>query len=521
MSNVVRLLGALCVLVILADKGFADTSWISGSDGLWSDPLNWSAGLPHQMQGVTAINNSNTKTVRLDSSTDATNRVIQRLNLWNASGSSTNTLLVDGVGLTLRNTLTVDTGGTMVISNGGAAIIGGSGSTSFNILAGQVDLVSGTISSLMSTTRVGRVKSGALTISGGVAHLSDVLVGDFSGSSGTLVVNGGVLNVSSNLVIADDIGSTGAVVIASGELNMANSNAVLRVGDENIGQMRVYGGTVRLDIDDLTVGRRTNSMGFLLVAGGTVITTDISAGRFMGATGTVMVTGGELLLTNDSLRIGREGFGQFYMTNGLVRANDAAIGRAGAAFGLFRLHGGEVDLRSNMVCNGICEMNGGTLDVQRLFFTNNLSQMVFASGTVRSRGAFIANQQPFIVGDGVNPATYHMNGGVHEFVDGLIISANATLSGCGTIIGTVINNGTIATNCTLTPPTITNVQYAGGTFGFSFQTDDWPTYIIEYKNALTDAQWTTLTTRVGDGSVMTVMDAAATGVSRFYRIRVL
>jgi hypothetical protein len=520
MRNVVRFLGVLGALAMLAARGFADTAWTSGSDGFWSNPQNWSAGLPNQMQSVTAINNSNTKMVRLDSSADATNRVIQRLNLSNGSGGSTNTLLIDGTELTMRNTVTIDTGGTMIVTNGGAATIAGSGSTSFNILAGQVHLLSGSISSLTSTTRVGRVKSGALTISGGAAHLSDILVGDFSGSSGTLVVDGGVLNVSSNLVIADDVGSTGAVVIVSGELNMSNSNAVLRVGDDNIGQMRVYGGMVRLDIDDLTVGRRTNSIGFLLVAGGRVITTDISAGRFMGATGIVMVTGGELLLTNDSLRIGREGVGQFYMTNGLVRANDATVGQGGAALGLFRLHGGEVDLRSNMVCNGICEVNGGTLDVQHLSFTNNLSQMIFSSGTVRSRGAFIANQQPFIVGDGVNPATYYMNGGVHEFANGLVISPNATLSGCGTIIGTVINNGTISTNCTVARPMIVNVQRVGSTLSLSFATQAGPTYFVEYEDRLSDASWLVLETRVGDGSVMTVVDPAATAMSRFYRIRV-
>ena len=89
--------------------------------------------------------------------------------------------------------------------------------------------------------------------------------------------------MASNLVIADDVGSTGAVYVTSGEFTMSNSNAVLQVGDDNMGQMAVYGGIVRLNIDELTVGRRTNSIGFLQIAGGVTITTDISLGRFLGA----------------------------------------------------------------------------------------------------------------------------------------------------------------------------------------------------------------------------------------------
>jgi len=95
MSKVVCLVALLCALLWPVTT-FADTSWTSGGDGLWSEAGNWSAGLPNQLQNVTAIINSNTKTVRLDNSANATNRLIQRFNLWNGSGGSTNTLLIDG-----------------------------------------------------------------------------------------------------------------------------------------------------------------------------------------------------------------------------------------------------------------------------------------------------------------------------------------------------------------------------------------------------------------------------------------
>jgi T5SS/PEP-CTERM-associated repeat protein len=519
MSKVVCCIALLCAL-LRPVVTLADTSWTSGTDGLWSVAENWSSGLPNQLQNVTAIINSNTKTVLLDNSANVTNRLIQRFNLWNGSGGSVNTLLIDGTELTMRNTLTVDSGGALIISNNGTLNMRGDVGTSLNINAGSVDLLSGSISSLLTTTRVGRVTSGRLAVHGGTADLGNVLVGDFAGSTGTLLVNGGVLNVSSNLVLADDVGSTGALAIVEGQLNMANPNAFLRVGDENVGEMTLIAGTVRLDIDELTVARRTNSVGLLKVVGGALICTDISIGRFQGATGTVLVTGGQLLATNDSLRIGREGFGQMVQSNGIVRANDAGISLDASGNGLLGLYGGEMHLRSNLIANGTCVVDGGMLNARQLYFTNAAGVMSFASGTVRSGGAVIANGRPFVIGDGVRSAVYHMEGGVHEFANGLVISANATLSGCGTIIGTVINNGAIATNCGVVAPAMVNPQYTGTTMSFSFQTQVGPSYVVEFKDALTDAQWSMLETRVGDGSVITVTDPVAVGTSRFYRIRV-
>jgi T5SS/PEP-CTERM-associated repeat protein len=516
------LLRRTLAVVIAVSCGFtvgADTSWISGGSGSWSNPANWSSGLPGEIQGTTTINNSGNKTVLLDSSASALNRVVQRLNVSNSSG--TNTLLISGVELSLRNTLTVDRGGAVVITNGGSMRLAGGAGTGLNINAGSISVTNGSIYSLDATTRVGRVTSGMLEIAGGTTQLGDVLVGDFPGSSGFVLVNGGVLNVASNLVVADDVGSTGAVYVASGELTMSNSNGVVRVGDDNVGQLAVYGGTVRLEGDELTIGRRTNSVGFLLIAGGTTITTDISLGRFLGATGLVMVTGGELLATNDSLRIGREGFGQFLISNGVVRANDAGVALSPTATGLLRIYGGEVHLQSNLVVNGICDVNGGTLSAGQLYFTNSAGTVFFSSGTIRSGGAVVSNGVPFVIGDGVHAATYHMEGGVHAFADGLVISPNATLSGCGTVIGNVVNNGTILTNCGgAVSPRIVNAQHSATSFSFSFQSQGGVTYLIQYKTNLEDPSWSTLETRTGDGTVLNVSDPVALAARRFYRIEV-
>lgn len=47
------------------------------------------------------------------------------------------------------------------------------------------------------------------------------------------------------------------------------------------------------------------------------------------------------------------------------------------------------------------------------------------------------------------------------------------------------------------------------------------TYVLEYKNALTDATWTVLQTVPGTGEVVAFSDDTTSSETRFYRIRVV
>jgi len=44
-------------------------------------------------------------------------------------------------------------------------------------------------------------------------------------------------------------------------------------------------------------------------------------------------------------------------------------------------------------------------------------------------------------------------------------------------------------------------------------------YALEYKNSLTDSQWTALPLVAGNGGLRTLSDPTATGQQRFYRVR--
>jgi hypothetical protein len=69
-------------------------------------------------------------------------------------------------------------------------------------------------------------------------------------------------------------------------------------------------------------------------------------------------------------------------------------------------------------------------------------------------------------------------------------------------------------------PTLTVIDYAAGTFRFSFPSQNHCTYLIQYKNSLDDTEWTTLRTVPGTDSVVTVEDDAGAVTTRFYQITV-
>jgi hypothetical protein len=77
----------------------------------------------------------------------------------------------------------------------------------------------------------------------------------------------------------------------------------------------------------------------------------------------------------------------------------------------------------------------------------------------------------------------------------------------------------------LTPPTIEfvpgTVTYAGGIFSVNLQTIAGLTNVIEYKDSLGAANWTTLTNFLGDGSVRPITDSGPLPAGRFYRGRVI
>jgi T5SS/PEP-CTERM-associated repeat protein len=530
--------------------------WKSPTDGYWRDGTNWSGNLSPDSTSFIDITTNNGVTITIDALTDATNLTVQKLTLGGPPGA-TNMLFLNNAGtnnpLVFQSGLELQDGAVMRITN--SALLVSLTNNHVN-LDGALTLDSGSITfegGNTVTARVGRVTSGTLTINSGTVSFGTVTVGGLTNSSGVVNMNGGTFNISSLFSIGRNLGTTGLVSVLGGQLGVLGDDT--RVGDSGVGQLTISNATAWLT--NLYVGRDALSAGILTLQNGgtTILSNDLSIARFSGSTGTVLVTGGQLAAIGQKIYVGREGDGQMTLSDGVVQAASLLIAAnlTNSPTGNFVMSGGSLNLSSNLfvgssgfstgqviiaggmitltnpaamailsVPSGTLTLNAGTLTTDSVRLTNGAGQFVFNGGILNTKSTTVTNGVAFIVGDGADAATLHLDGGTHSFANGLIISSNATLNGCGTIIGTIVNHGTIATNCgvALVRPAITGQKKTGATNTISFTTVNGQTYTLEFKNALTDALWTALTPPTnGNGSVVTLKDTTATTSSRFYHVR--
>ena len=493
---------ALPLILLLAQLESPNASaaaiWTNAASGLWRDAENWFAGNLPSLGGV-YVTNAGSKTVTLDALTPSGNLSINSLNIW-AAPNFTNTLLLSDLGanktlLVSNSTLDVRMRGALQVANSSLVVTSAfaGGGVSFNIWAGSVTLDSGSIllrepaSAIYPSmvTRVGRTNAATLTINGGSMLSSMMQVGQAgqlnSRSHGTIRMTGGILTVPGELSIGTSVHCTGVVDMVGGQLVVPNNlTNITRIGDQGAAWMTVSNATAFLG--NVSVGRHDTAQGTLvLLAGGLVSTTDdFSIGRFGNSTGTVFVADGQLSVTNHPIWVGREGTGQLVVSNGLVSASElrvaaeltntasgfvllaggttiasakCTVGNPAFSTGQVAVAGGSLVV-SNADQTAILDVAGGTLTLDcgsiaadSLLVTNETGAMIFDGGALFTSGTVVSNGQPFVLGNGVTAAVMNLRGGTHLFADGLVISHNATLTGCGTIIGDVINNGINSINC--------------------------------------------------------------------------
>ena len=137
----------------------------------------------------------------------------------------------------------------------------------------------------------------------------------------------------------------------------------------------------------------------------------------------------------------------------------------------------------------------------------------------------------FSVGVSGTPAfryTWKLNGtNLPGATDASLLLTNVQISQAGDYLVVVTNalgsaTSEVATLTVSAAPTLDGAVYDAGTgkMKFNVATLNGVTYLIQYKDDLGAAEWQTLRTVVGDGSVVTVEDSVAPPPSqRFYQIR--
>jgi len=362
------------------------------------------------------------------------------------------------------------------------------------------------------------------------------------------------------MVIAQGQSATGSVFITGGQLSVTNQGVSLgtfgtgqlsvTIAGFGVGQMTVSNGS--LLAQSVIVADCENSQGTLTIAGGAVaVASNVTVGAhaYIGvytnanASGAIQMTSGSLTVTNQSA------------------AGQLVIGQNGTATFL---------------------QSGGTATVDQLLVTNGTSS-VFSlnSGLFNTRATAVSNAQTFFVGDGADPATYHLLAGIHSFANGVEVRSNAVLSGCGTINGAVlvdpgglvqadcggtltftgivtnngelvaangstvesyglvvndgviniingntnfhagfINNGVVLTSNVV--PQIISITAVGSNIEVQFTTASNLTYVLEYTGNLLTGSWLPLAGFSGPGGDVTVTDFnAILQTQRFYRIHLV
>jgi hypothetical protein len=113
-------------------------------------------------------------------------------------------------------------------------------------------------------------------------------------------------------------------------------------------------------------------------------------------------------------------------------------------------------------------LNSGLIETDLLLMTNNFGlpgSFEFNGGTFKPGRTAYDNGRVFTVGDGTRPATLQLPGGTHGFTTGIVIANNATLTGYGTIAGTlaISSGGTLSPGDGIGTLVLSNTPSLGGT----------------------------------------------------------
>jgi len=542
--------------------------------------------------------------------------------------------------LTIQNSLVVLSGGLLLMTNSSLQVGGPRGGSfvieSLAAVSGTNTFSGGTYVGLSTNSTgsllvgdgqtaftnayivVGYYGSGQAALSSGALVAGDdyslpngVFFGLTLGSQGTLSIAGGNYVSPEHLSIGEQAGATGVVWVTGGQLILTNGY-LTSVGGEGVGQLILSNGQVAASSVNVATG--PGSHGSFTVAGGTAnLCAGLVVGSGLNATGSVFVLGGQLAVTNQRTIVGSYGVGQMTVSNGQLLAQAVNVGNCTGSVGVLTIAGGTTTVASNIVAGvlsnatgviqvsdgvlavtnqsataqlvvgqtgrGTFTQDGGVLNVDQLLVANGTNSVFnLNSGVFNTKSTAVSNAQTFVVGNGSDSATYHLLGGIHSFADGLRVHNNATLSGCGTIIGNVVVDagGTVLTDCggTLTfagivtnnglmiaisggtlesydtvvnsgvidvidgqtnfhagfvnngviltadnIPRIISITLAGSDVGVNFTTFSNLTHVVEYTSNLVTQSWTPLLSLTGSGGTTNVTDPGAAGLSqRFYRI---
>ena len=397
----------------------------------------------------------------------------------------------EGAGLTITNSLTIGTGkaGQLTIKSGEylvrdtinvAAGIGtdngGSGESTLTLTNCTL-----TANKVLVATDAANGANGAIVVNAGATLNSLADSGDvfaickgkagYTESQGSLTINGGVVNVASDLYTCQDSG-TGTITINGGELNVAKSSIISR------GWSTASSSTVNMNGGKYWTGsafelaaaaNRTASEGMLNMNDGELA---VGGHMYLGGSGggasraTVNMDGGMMSVTNHMhiadgsgsavnfymnggevycgnqfwLGNGSNSDGTFIMTNGNVTVNSyTCVGYGSGGTGHFIMNGGSYYENSEKFIigqangsegtYGECIVSNGTINVPTLWIAENQKPGIL---TMEGGEFIVRGEAQMSRNTNASKGTINLNGGVlavHHFSSSSGTGGEVTFNG--------------------------------------------------------------------------------------------
>jgi fibronectin-binding autotransporter adhesin len=432
-----------CTLLWALSAPAATISWTNDAGGAFSDAANWQGGVVPAENDLALFTNVASYTVTLTQGTtngearfSAAGGTVD-LDLAGFSWTQTNVLYV---GYLAGSDAQVEMSGGSLVSR--SLQLGNLSTTAHGRLTLQ-----GVTGSVVASSGLGVGMSGTgvltladadtvLTAFGGGTHV----IGNSANAEGSLRLDSGFLSASGSLTVGNSgrgelVVGTGTGVLSStlsvgissggfGRVILAGAGAELSVGGVNMAAALASGGELYLSNGLMRTRGETkwgdDGKGLLVLAGGTLITTNEGSGRghmyfpFGSGTGILMLTHADSYLgqndANGSIQVPNDtnGMGQIIVSNGMISATEIDLGdaintlgemfiynatsvlnRSGAAALVIGTASGSTglvvmaDSRAMLVAtNGTGIVLGGT-DSTR---SNSFGQLVMSNGTVVTRG---------------------------------------------------------------------------------------------------------------------------------------
>lgn len=309
---------AVFSVLSLTGTSAAETLWINSGSGNWSDGNNWDLGSPPNGNGA-RIDNGGTAVVGNGQSFSPGNITIGSTGGGGAVQVNIGSLAAAAVNVGVDNVGSLVINGGNVSSNTMSIGIGSLGN-------GNVTIDNNGLLSSQQYLNIGATGIGTLILNSGTVQAGynwSVRIGEQSGSTGNVIVKGGILRGS--------IGEDNFVVGRSGTGTLeVNNNGIVTsswmfVGGEyrNTPTPTSQGGVGNITLNNNS--RLENTAG--IVIGG------------KGSTGAITINDSALMQTDQTLYLGYEASGSLTMNGGqVVSKGSTIVGVNGGSYGTLSIH---------------------------------------------------------------------------------------------------------------------------------------------------------------------------------------